>query len=65
LDQAVRRQIGHRPGGGAEPPVDCLAVDRAIDDQMGDMDVLWCKLARHRLCDRAQAELRRREGGEA
>ena len=45
--------------------MDRLAVDRAIDDQMGDMDILRCELARHRLRDRAQAELRRRERGEA
>src|SRR5258707_8417679 len=65
LDQAVRRRIGDCPGCGAEPPVNSLTVDRAVDDQMDDMDVLWCKLARHGLCDPAQAELRRREGGEA
>src|SRR6516164_11307058 len=40
LDQAVRWPVGHRPGGGAEPPVDRLAVDRAIDDQMGNMNIL-------------------------
>src|SRR5437868_7718577 len=50
LDQAVRRKIGHRSGGGAEPPVDRLAVDRAIDDQMGNMNVLRSELARHGLC---------------
>src|SRR5271169_6057694 len=52
-DQAVRRQIGHCPGGGAEPSVDRLAVDRSIDNQMGDMDILWRELARHSLCERA------------
>src|SRR6516162_7503218 len=46
LDQAVRRQIGHRAGGGAEPSVDRLAVDRAIDDQVSDMDILGRELAR-------------------
>src|ERR1700738_3392294 len=64
-DQAVRRPIRHRSGGGAEPPADRLAVDRTIDDQVCYMDVFWCKLARHRLYDRAQTELRRREGSEA
>src|ERR1700687_879432 len=38
LDQAVRRPIRHYPNGDVEPPVDRLAVDRAIDDQMDDMD---------------------------
>src|ERR1700757_3839668 len=42
LDQAVRRKIGHHSGGGAEPPVDRLAVDRAVDDQMGNMNILRC-----------------------
>src|SRR5260370_21241970 len=65
LDQAVRRKIGHRSGGGAEPPVDRLAIDRAIDDQMGNMNILRSELARHGLCHRAQAELRRRKRGEA
>src|SRR5260370_11363605 len=45
LDQAVPRQVGHRPRGGAEPPVDRLAVDRTIDDQMGDMNALRRQLA--------------------
>src|SRR5262245_9843533 len=45
LDQAVRREVGHRSGGGAQPPVDRLAVDRAVDDQTGDMNILPCELA--------------------
>src|SRR3984893_4816856 len=48
LDQAVRRKVGHHSGGGAEPSVDRLAVDRPVDDQMGDMNILRCELARHR-----------------
>src|SRR2546423_500693 len=39
LDQAIRRKIGHRSGGGAEPSVDRLAVDRAVDDEMGNMNI--------------------------
>src|SRR6516225_6534552 len=65
LDQAVRRKLGHYSGGGAEAPADRLAVDRAVDDQMGDVNILRCKLARHGLCHRAQTELRRRKRGEA
>src|SRR4029077_13044949 len=44
LDQAVRRKIGHRAGRGAEPSVDGLAVDRTVDDQMGNMNILGCEL---------------------
>src|SRR5262252_1253243 len=65
LDQAVRRKIGHYSGGGAEPPMDRLAVDRSVDNQMGDMNILRGELARHGLCHGAQAELRRRKRGEA
>src|SRR5690242_19456096 len=65
LDQAVRRKIRHYSGGGAEPPVDRLAVDRTIDDQMGNMNILWGEFARHRLRHRAQAELCRRKRGKA
>src|SRR6202030_2320332 len=64
LDQAVRRKVGHRSGGGAEASVDRLAVDRAVDDQMGNMNILRRELARHGLCYSAQAELRRRKRGE-
>src|SRR5262245_49589929 len=35
-----------------------FGIDPGIDDEMGDMDVLRPKFARHRLRDRAQAELR-------
>src|SRR6516162_3129653 len=62
LDQAVRRQIGHR-AGGAESSVNRLAVDRAIDDQVSDVDILRCELARRGLRDPAQAELSRRKSG--
>jgi hypothetical protein len=65
LDQAVRGKIGYHSGGGAEPPVDRLAVDRAIDNQMGNMNIFRCELACHRLRHGAQAELRRRKRGEA
>src|ERR1700730_14323759 len=44
LDQAVWREVGHHSCGGAQPSVDRLAVDRAVDDQMGDMDILRCEL---------------------
>src|SRR5260370_34053554 len=47
LGQAVRPKIGHGSGGGAEPSVDRLAVDRAVDDQMGNMNILRRELARH------------------
>jgi hypothetical protein len=45
--------------------VDRLTVDRAIDDEMGDVDIPGHELARHGLCDPAQAELRRRKSGVA
>src|SRR5215470_6089490 len=35
-----------------------FGIDPGIDDEMGDVDVLRPELARHRLRDRAQAELR-------
>src|SRR5262245_1381437 len=35
-----------------------FGIDPGIDDEMGDMDVLRPELARHRLRDRPQAELR-------
>jgi hypothetical protein len=41
----ARRKIGHHSGGGAEPSVDRLAVDRAVDDQMGNMNIFRCELA--------------------
>src|SRR5215831_3916645 len=65
LDQAVRRKIGHRAGRGAEQSVDGLAIDRTVDDQMGNMNILGCELARHGLYHRAQAELRCSKRGEA
>src|SRR5437660_12285610 len=64
LDQAVRRKIGHRSGGSAEPPVDRRAVDRAVNDQMGNMNILRSKLARHGLFHRAPPELPRPQPGE-
>src|SRR5205085_8750299 len=65
LDQPVRRKIGHRSGSGADPPVDRRAVDRTIDDPMGNMNILRSELTSHGLCHCAQAELRRRKRGEA
>src|SRR6516165_7887303 len=63
-DQAVRRPLWHRSVGGREPPMDRRAVDRAVDDQMRDMNILECELARDGLSERAQTEFRCRKSSE-
>src|SRR5260221_4885002 len=55
-----RRRLEH-PVGTAR--VAAQALYAAVDDAMGDMDVLRRKLARHALRQAAQPELAHREGG--
>src|SRR5258708_8693935 len=65
---AVDVEIGLRNRRRLEHPVGTARIaaqplDAAVDDEMGDMDVLRCKLARHALRQAAQPELAHREGG--
>ena len=48
-----------------KPVPDELRVDCAIDDDMGDMNVLWAKFAGHALRQRAQSVFSAGEGGKS
>ena len=65
LDQAVRPKIRHHSGRGTEPFVNRLAVDRPVDDEMGNMNIFGPQLTGHGLRHRTHAELCRRKGSEA
>jgi hypothetical protein len=38
-----------------------LSIDRAVNDDVCNMNALWAELARHALCDHAQTRLACRE----
>src|SRR5439155_18592337 len=54
-----RRRLEHSVGTAR---VAALPLDAAVDDEMGDMNVLWRELARHALRQAAQSELAHRKG---
>src|ERR1022692_1603678 len=55
--QEIRIVQRTRPQRLDPPLTDPFGVNTGVDDEMGNVDVLWTELARGRLCDGPQAKL--------